>query len=160
MDYKYIEQLLEQYWECQTSREEEDILRSFFAQDDVPVSLLPYRSLFLAEQEMVDECQPDKDFDSRMMQLVDGRNPNRVKARKVSMAVRLNPFYKVAAVVGAVLSIGLAAQYGWEAPQGSGVKHGDLYVMDSTGVTPFDAATATANPVTDTLFNRVDAAIQ
>ena len=28
MDYKYIEQLLERYWECQTSPEEEQILKA------------------------------------------------------------------------------------------------------------------------------------
>lgn len=37
MDYKYINQLLERYWRCETSLEEEDILRSFFSQKDVPV---------------------------------------------------------------------------------------------------------------------------
>ena len=37
MDYKYIEQLLENYWNCETSTEEEQILRSFFSQKDVPV---------------------------------------------------------------------------------------------------------------------------
>ena len=28
MDYKYIKQLLERYWNCETSLEEEDILRT------------------------------------------------------------------------------------------------------------------------------------
>ena len=51
MDYKYIEQLLERYWECQTTLEEEAILRAFFAQDNVPVQLLPYRQLFMAQSE-------------------------------------------------------------------------------------------------------------
>ena len=46
MDYKYIEQLLERYWECETSLEEENILRTFFSQDNIPVSLLRYKSLF------------------------------------------------------------------------------------------------------------------
>ena len=34
MDYKYIEQLLERYWQCQTSVEEERILRDFFGQEE------------------------------------------------------------------------------------------------------------------------------
>lgn len=41
MDYKYIEQLLERYWECETSLEEENILRTFFSQDNIPGDL-PY----------------------------------------------------------------------------------------------------------------------
>ena len=36
MDYKYINQLLERYWNCETSLEEEGILRAFFSQKDVP----------------------------------------------------------------------------------------------------------------------------
>jgi len=40
MDYKYITQLLERYWNCTTSLEEEQILKAFFSQDDIPVELL------------------------------------------------------------------------------------------------------------------------
>jgi len=36
MDYKYIEQLLERYWRCETSLQEEEILRLFFSQEEVP----------------------------------------------------------------------------------------------------------------------------
>lgn len=39
MDYKYIEQLLERYWECETSEAEESILRTFFSQKDIPAEL-------------------------------------------------------------------------------------------------------------------------
>ena len=39
MDYKYIKQLLERYWNCETSLEEEDILRTFFSQEDIPSEL-------------------------------------------------------------------------------------------------------------------------
>ena len=31
MDYKYINQLLDRYWKCETSLEEEEILRAFFS---------------------------------------------------------------------------------------------------------------------------------
>ena len=46
MDYKYINQLLERYWRCETSLEEEDILRAFFSLDEVPAELLRYKPLF------------------------------------------------------------------------------------------------------------------
>ena len=36
MDYKDIEQLLERYWQCETSVEEESVLRDFFSREDVP----------------------------------------------------------------------------------------------------------------------------
>ena len=51
MDYKYIEQLIERYWKCQTTQQEEEILRAFFAQDVVPASLARYKGLFEYEQQ-------------------------------------------------------------------------------------------------------------
>ena len=49
MDYKYIKQLLERYWNCETSLEEEDILRTFFSQEDIPSELESYKALFTYE---------------------------------------------------------------------------------------------------------------
>ena len=46
MEYKQIELLLERYWLCETSLEEEEMLRDFFTSDDVPVHLLRYKDLF------------------------------------------------------------------------------------------------------------------
>ena len=51
MDYKYIEQLLERYWQCETTPEEENVLRAFFAQPDVPANLARYKALFVYEQQ-------------------------------------------------------------------------------------------------------------
>lgn len=117
MDYKYIEQLLSRYWECQTTLEEEAILRAFFAQSDVPASLLPYRTLFQAEEEMRQEPSLSEDFEARMLRLV-GQRPAAAttRARRLTMAVRLRPLFQAAAMVAVVLALGLAAQRGWEAP--------------------------------------------
>ena len=51
MDYKYIEQLLDRYWACETSEEEERILKAFFSQKDVPAALARYKALFVYENE-------------------------------------------------------------------------------------------------------------
>lgn len=156
MDYKYIEQLLEQYWECRTSLEEEAILRSFFAQDDVPASLLPYREMFVAERESVEESRPDDDFDKRMLALIDRRTAHQVKAHTVSLNRRWRPFYKVAAVLAMVLSVGMAVQQGWESPQAGMVREQSLQVMDTATVTTFDAATATTETAPDTMALYLD----
>lgn len=113
MDYKYIEQLLERYWECETSLQEESILRSFFTQDDVPSHLKPYQALFLAEGEMSNEHLSD-DFDQRIMELVDDEAGNQkvVKAKVIKMEYRIRPFFKAAAVVAIVLTLGMAIQQG------------------------------------------------
>lgn len=105
MDYKYIEQLLERYWDCQTSLEEEQILRSFFNQEDVPAQLRQYIPLFAYTAQCAEETLGE-DFDERMMQLI---QPAPVKARVVSLKQRVAPFFKAAAVVAITLTIGNAA---------------------------------------------------
>lgn len=114
MNYKYIEQLLERYWECQTTLEEEAILRAFFTQNDIPASLLPYRNLFLTEAGMSEEHLGEA-FDRRIMSLLEAGNTQRnVQLRPISMGQRLRPFYRAAAIVAIVLTIGMAAQQGFE----------------------------------------------
>ncbi|MBQ6191745.1 MAG: pyruvate ferredoxin oxidoreductase [Bacteroidaceae bacterium] len=109
MDYKYIEQLLERYWECQTTLEEEAILRTFFRQEDVPASLLPYRQLFLEEDEMAGE-HLSKDFQDKMLRMV-GEEPavQVCKARRVTFMRRCRPFYRAAGLIAILLTIGNAA---------------------------------------------------
>ena len=118
MDYKYIEQLLERYWECQTTLEEEAILRTFFRQEDVPASLLPYRQLFLEEDALASE-HVGKEFQEKVLRLVgeestlpfgEGMGAGYCKARRMTFMRRLRPFYRVAGLVALLLSIGNAAQ--------------------------------------------------
>lgn len=108
MDYKYIEQLLERYWECQTTLEEESILQMFFAQDSVPAHLLPYRVLFLAEKEERRQTVLGKEFDDRLIRLAEQDAP--VKAVTISLSQRLRPFFRAAAVIAIILTLGSAAQ--------------------------------------------------
>ena len=113
MDYKYIEQLLERYFECETSLEEEQILRAFFAQENVPVRLLPYRQLFTEQTFAKNEEALGADFDSKILSIINeekAKEPTHVKARKVTLSHRLRPLYKAVACVAVVLAIGQAAQ--------------------------------------------------
>ena len=108
MDYKYIEQLLERYWECTTSLEEENILRTFFRQKDVPASLLQYKALFTYEQTQKEEEVLGEEFDRKMMEMIN--EPTTVKARTIHLTQRLMPLFKAAAVVAIILTLGNAAQ--------------------------------------------------
>lgn len=112
MDYKYIEQLLERYWKCETSLEEEEILRTFFSQKDVPADLLPFRDLFVYEHSEKKEMVLGDDFDQKIMEMID--EPAHVKARVVTMTHRLAPLFKAAAVVAIFLTLGNAAQVAFD----------------------------------------------
>ena len=102
MDYKYIEQLLERYFEAETTLKEEQILKAFFEQndEDMPESLRQYRSLFEA---MVPEEALDDDFDERLLQMTE--EAPQVKARVISLGQRLRPLFRAAAVVAIVLTL-------------------------------------------------------
>ena len=108
MDYKYIEQLLERYWKCETALEEEEILRMFFSQKEVPANLLPFRDVFVYENNEKKQQVLGDDFDQKLMEMID--EPAHVKARVVTMAHRLTPLFKAAAVVAIFLTLGNAAQ--------------------------------------------------
>ena len=102
MDSKYIEQLLERYWRCETSLEEEALLRSFFNGDEVPAQLLRYKKLF-AYQQVEREIHLDGDFDRKILMQI---GEPVVKARKVGLRTRVMPLLKAAAVVALMLSAG------------------------------------------------------
>ena len=114
MDYKYIEQLLDKYFECQTTLEEEQILRAFFAQENVPAHLLQYRELFVSQAFGKNAESLGTDFDERILSIIGAEKKEKevkhVVARKVSLNKRLRPLYKAAACVAVVLAIGQAAQ--------------------------------------------------
>lgn len=105
MDYKYIEQLIERYFEGETSLKEEQILRNFFEQseEELPRELSAYREFFVAMQP---EEALGSDFDDRMLALVgEADDVPHVKARTISLAERLKPFFRAAAVLAVVLTL-------------------------------------------------------
>lgn len=108
MDYKYIKQLLERYWQGETSLEEEQILRAFFSQTVVPVELRQYQCLFVYEQTETKHDTLGDDFDQRLLSMI-GDEPT-VKARRVKASQHLWPLFKAAAVVAIFLTLSNAAQ--------------------------------------------------
>ena len=108
MDYKYIDQLLERYWRGETSLQEEEILRMFFSQEDIPAALLPYRDLFVYEQNEKEMEKLGDDFHQRILGMIQEDEP--VKARVITMRHRLMPLFKAAAVVAILLTLGNAMQ--------------------------------------------------
>ncbi|MCD8202368.1 MAG: pyruvate ferredoxin oxidoreductase, partial [Prevotella sp.] len=100
-----------------TSLEEEEILRTFFSQKDVPVCLLKYKDLFCYEQSETKTDVLDDDFDARMLALVE--EPKPAKLRKMTFTQGLMPLFKAAAVVAIFLTLGNAAQVAFRQDGGS-----------------------------------------
>lgn len=165
MDYKYIEQLLDRYWECHTTAEEETILRSFFSQADLPEHLAQYKPLFdFAKQEQ--QVKLGADFDARFSDLLDAeataQEARHTHVRPLRLRQRFVPLLKAAATVAILFTIGTAAE---RAIVGSQTEENatqpvltDTYVPSSqveAVLTPATTdATATAQP-SDTLAHTV-----
>lgn len=102
MDYRYIEQLLERYWNCETSVEEEQILRAFFRQKELPAHLRRYQSLFAFEDEE-SKKQLGSDFDERILAEIE--RPV-VKVRRLTIQTRFMPLFKAAAMLLLIFTLG------------------------------------------------------
>jgi len=113
MDYKYINQLLDRYWQGETTLEEEQILRSFFSQLCVPEELAKYRPLFVYEQTEPKADRLGDDFDERLLAMID--EPQHVAAQRVRLSQRFAPLFKAAAMVAIVLTLSQAAQFSFQA---------------------------------------------
>ncbi len=114
MDYKYIEQLMERYWAAETSLEEEEILHTFFSQQNIPAQLERYRPLFSClQQEHAVELGDD--FDQRILAVTEERDAQPVRARTVSLRRQLRPLLRAAAAVAIIFSVGGALQHPWDA---------------------------------------------
>lgn len=114
MDYKYIEQLLDRYFSAETTLEEENILRTFFSQENIPAEMEQWRALFTADAE---ETLGD-DFDARMLEMIgeqaDSDRVPVVKAREITLTRRFMPLFKAAAAIAIFLTIGGALQAPWD----------------------------------------------
>lgn len=123
MDYKYIEQLLERYWECETTPQEERILKAFFSQEQVPAQLQRYKSLFVYEQEQAQQ-HLGADFDKRVLAAI-GQTDEKpaqnkvVRVERISLSRRLRPLFRAAAAVAIVTLLGNAAQHSFTSQSNS-----------------------------------------
>jgi len=116
MDYKYIEQLLSRYFEATSTLKEEQILKTFFAQDDeeLPQGLRQYKSLFAA---MEQTGVLGDDFDDRIIALIaqEGKQPENTEeeravsqAKVISLSERFRPLLRAAAAVAIILTLSTA----------------------------------------------------
>jgi hypothetical protein len=96
MESEKIKELLDKYWNCTSSLEEEEQLRNFFRKDEIPPELQKYREMFMYFSDKRENVL-DASFDERIMNMIHLK-----KARKSREF--LGAFYKIAAAVLLVLS--------------------------------------------------------
>lgn len=127
MDYSYIEQLLERYWNCATTAEEEEILRAFFRQSEVPENLRRYKALFCYEDAAARKPSLGAGFDRRLLAAVEAERP--VSARRRPLRLRLRPLWRSVACVAVVVMLVNAVQHSFSpAPEPVWDYNPDSYV--------------------------------
>lgn len=82
MDYKQIEQLLEKYWNCETSLEEERVLREYF-RGQVPENMNEVANLFRYFESQQQKEINSPDFDAQVKQQIRQHRP---KGKMVNLA--------------------------------------------------------------------------
>ncbi len=101
MDSKEIEQLVEKYWNCETTLEEEKHLRNFFASEEVPSHLNEPSELFHYFEEQRKKPLSDSTFDSTILRKLKDASP---EGKVVKM------FYSVAKIAAGFIVV-VAAGY-------------------------------------------------
>ncbi|MDY3063667.1 MAG: hypothetical protein SOW56_06535 [Bacteroidaceae bacterium] len=126
MDYKYIENLVERYFDCKTTLIEEQILRSFFMQYELPENLVQYKPLFETLNQESHLELPD-DFDNKVMaeisnlELQQKTSPFTRKLSNINLT--LKPFYKAVASVALIITVGLSASEYFNSKEGDTVEY-------------------------------------
>jgi hypothetical protein len=101
MDFENIKDLIEKYWRCETSIEEEKFLKEYFSQPGIPEDLKPYAGLFQFYNS-IDGLEPPNDFNADLLNNV---NSDLVANKKLERK-NYSWIYKSAAVISlAVASI-------------------------------------------------------
>lgn len=114
MDYKYISELIDRYFDCQTSVQEEQILQQFFLQEEVPAEFRQYAPLFmtLVEEQAI---ELPAEFEERLQQRMEGSKASQGKIVPLGRRVNrsLNPLYKAVASVALIITVGVASSQYW-----------------------------------------------
>ncbi|MBX2914797.1 MAG: hypothetical protein KF856_05930 [Cyclobacteriaceae bacterium] len=85
MDSKQVEQLLEKYWNCETSLEDERVLREYF-RGQVPENMSEVANLFRYFESQQQKEINSPDFDAHVKQQI---QKNRPKGKRINLAFAL-----------------------------------------------------------------------
>lgn len=109
MDYKYIGQLLDRYFDCATTASEERMLRAFFSGDDIPAEFARYKALFDAATQAASDGVSE-DFKNRVLSKAGIVPPVEARPRTFSLRLALRPLYNAVAAIAIVMLVGHIAQ--------------------------------------------------
>lgn len=103
MNSEYIHTLLKKYWNCETSVQEEEELKSFFSGSEVPRELKKYIPLFSYINEQ-STMMPGSDFEEKLNDTI---RENVKESRYITIRV-FTPMLRVAATLLLIFGLGMS----------------------------------------------------
>jgi hypothetical protein len=97
MDYSKIKILVEKYWNCETTLEEESLLQEYLSRNDIPEDLKEFAALFQYYKSQR-EIRAPEGFEDRVLKEIESKE-------KKGKRRYLHLYYKVAAAVILILFV-------------------------------------------------------
>lgn len=107
MNLQRIEQLIEKYERGETSADEEQQLKAFFLEEDIPIHLRDYKALFLFYDFSKQEELPSSDFDEKVLAAIDDK-----KIIPILNVNRRKLYFISSIAAGIIILLGLYFRYG------------------------------------------------
>ena len=152
MNYSYIEDLVDRYFEGATTTHEERLLRDFFQQEEVPEQFAKYTELFRELHQQGNVSLP-ADFDERLRQriatLENANSRKTITMRLQSLHRGLKPLYKAVASVALIITVGVASSEYWSRRVPEPIEYSQPGVHDTQSGS--EVALGTTGEVADTL---------
>ena len=106
-EYEPIRFLLNKYWNCETSLEEEKKLRDFFSGEDIPEDLQPYAPHFRYCKESRNSIRLGNDFDKKLETAI-----RQKEKEKQYITIRIfAPALKIAASIAIIITLGVGIYF-------------------------------------------------
>jgi hypothetical protein len=104
MSFRIIEKLLQKYFEGDTSLQEEEKLKSFFREEDVPPHLASLKDLFVSYHDQKDIEPLDEQFDEDLMDRIENEKVVSMKRKRRSLVYTISA---IAAVIIVIIGISI-----------------------------------------------------
>lgn len=103
MDSERIDLLLERYWNCVSTQEEEAEIKDYFDKNDrIPAHLTSVAPLFQYYTKEAESKLEDSNFDKELFEKIDKVQPPKAKMRKLEQSFQ--NYMKVAAAIALVIA--------------------------------------------------------
>jgi hypothetical protein len=107
-NYQHITQLLDKYWEGETTLAEDKMLQTFFASETIPVEFQAFQSIFQAKNDIQTQTLSD-DFDINLLAILENKKEEKEETKIIQLqnkqAAELQKWRFVAGIAASIALI-------------------------------------------------------